>query len=51
MSILHLDDIASNHPVGGDKHIVRVLDADEGLPDDRKPAGCRVDRTQDSPAF
>lgn len=50
MSVLHLDNIVSSHPGRGDKNIVGVLDADEVLHDDRKPAGCRVDRAWDSPA-
>lgn len=37
MIILHLDNIASSHPVGGDKDIVGTLDADEVLHGSRRP--------------
>lgn len=31
LTVLHLDNIASGHPVGGDKHVVGALYADEVL--------------------
>ena len=37
LTILHLDNIASSHPVGGDKDIVGTLDADEVLHGGRRP--------------
>ena len=37
LTILQLDNIASSHPVGGDKDIVGTLDADEVLHGGRRP--------------
>ena len=37
LTVLHLDNIASGHPVGGDKDIVGALDTDEVLHGGRRP--------------